>query len=184
MTLVEQDEHVGRATRVRAHEGAQVPSIRPLDAADWPLVRAMLGRSSPTSVFRRFFTLLPRDDDLVLRPITDVDHDRHEELVAVTGGRVVAMAGYIRSAIDPTEADVAVIVEDAWQGRGLGSALFAQLGRLAWQRGVTRFSGTILAENRPAIAFLRSLAPQVTLTRDATEVAFEVPLARRPHVAA
>ena len=139
-------------------------------------MRRSLDPASPTSVFRRFFTLLPRDDDLVLRPILDVDHDVHEELVAVVGGEVVALAGYFRARHDPTEADVAVIVEDAWQGFGLGRLLFGALGRLAWQRGIARFSGTILADNRPAIDFLRALAPELTLTRAGAEVHFTVPL--------
>ncbi|HEX5615089.1 MAG TPA: GNAT family N-acetyltransferase [Acidimicrobiia bacterium] len=152
------------------------PEWRPLEPSDRPAVRAMLDRSSPTSVFRRFFTLLPRDDDLVLRPILDVDHDAHEELVAVVGDQIVALAGYFRSRQDPTTADVAVIVEDAWQGFGLGRTLFGALGKVAWRRGITRFSGTILADNRPAIEFLRALAPELTLERDGAEVHFTVPL--------
>jgi GNAT superfamily N-acetyltransferase len=160
------------------------PVWRTLEPGDHAQLREMLHRSSPTSVFRRFFTLLPRDEDLVLRPIVDVDHDRHEELVAVVGDEIVALAGYFRSAVDPTEADVAVIVEDAWQGRGIGRVLFGALGKMAWRRGITRFSGTILAENAPALQFLRALAPDLSLTRSGTEVEFMVPLDRpmRPRV--
>jgi GNAT superfamily N-acetyltransferase len=156
----------------------EVPLWRPLETGDHDRLREMLHRSSPTSVFRRFFTLLPRDDDLVLRPIVDVDHDRHEELVAVAGGEIVALAGYFRSAADPAEADVAVIVEDGWQGHGIGRELFGALGKMAWHRGITRFSGTILAENAPALQFLRALATDLTLERHGAEVQFTVPLDR------
>ena len=49
----------------------------------------------------------------------------------------------------PDTADMAIVVGDPWQGQGLGRRLREAAGRAAAAEGVTRFAGTMLADNRP-----------------------------------
>jgi GNAT superfamily N-acetyltransferase len=93
----------------------------------------------------------------VLRYLCEVDHGRREALVAVApDGEVVAVARYDRLG-DTDEAEVAVVVEDAWQGHGIGAHLVTKLGRLAESRGLEVFTATMLGDNRAATKLLRKV---------------------------
>lgn len=162
---------------------AAVPAVRvrPFDEtgdADTAALVRMFARLSPTSVFRRFFAPVPRLEGALLRALTAVDHDRHEALVAEAGGEIVGVARYVRSADDPSRADVAVTVEDAWQRRGVGSLLLRRLGRLASDRGIERLTADVLTENTPTLALVRKLAPGAASERDGPEITMSVPLRR------
>ena len=67
----------------------------------------------------------------------------------------MAVARYIQLAHEPGVADVAVTVDDAWQGRGLGSALLALLIQRAAAEGPLALRGTVMAENARSLAMLR-----------------------------
>lgn len=64
--------------------------------------------------------------------------------MAVSGGEIVGQAMYVRS---ENEAEVAVVVEDAWQRRGIGTLLLAELAALAGRRGIGAFTGAVLPES-------------------------------------
>jgi len=89
---------------------------------------------------------------------TDVDHHDHEALGAVSlpDGRGLGIARYIRNADDPLTAEIAVTVIDAWQGRGLGTYLIAQLTERARHEGIHRFTALLSADNVAALALLRN----------------------------
>jgi RimJ/RimL family protein N-acetyltransferase len=69
-------------------------------------------------------------------------------------GPVVADARFVRDEADPTAAEVAFIVGDAYQGRGIGSFLMGALAVAAGYDGVQRFTARVLAENYPMRAIL------------------------------
>ena len=56
--------------------------------------------------------------------------------------------------MDPATAEVALVVEDAWQGRGLGPLLLEALLDAAAARGHERFCAYVLAENRRMLVLL------------------------------
>jgi GNAT superfamily N-acetyltransferase len=64
--------------------------------------------------------------------------------VAVSGREIVGQAMYVTS---ENEAEVAIVVEDAWQRRGIGTLLFAELAALARRCGIGPFNGAVLPEN-------------------------------------
>jgi len=68
---------------------------------------------------------------------------------------LIAVARCVRVA--PGTADVAIVVGDPWQNLGLGRRLTAELARVAAQHGIRRFTGTMLAGNRPAFRIMRSI---------------------------
>jgi len=96
----------------------------------------------------------------------EVDHADREAVVAVVGGEVVGVARYDRSPTDPTEAEFAVVVEDAWQDVGLGRQLLGELTRLAACRGVRTLTATVQADNDRMVHLIRRLFPRATFAVD------------------
>ena len=134
--------------------------IRPIEPDDKRRVADAFERLSPETRYRRFFAPLERLTRQDLRYLTEVDHHDHEALVAVNpeNGTIIAVARYVRSQ-DPTEAEVAVVVGDPWQGKGVGSALLERLVERARGSGIDHFVALVLSENEDAIELFRHLAP-------------------------
>jgi GNAT superfamily N-acetyltransferase len=151
-------------------------AIRALEPDDTERLVALFDRLSPESVYRRFFTLLPHLEGRLLRDLTDIDHDGREAVVAVHDDDLVAVAHYIRSTTDPAVAEVAVVVEDAWQRRGLASRLLHELARLGRERGIASFDANVLADNTPALGLAQAVAPRARFARDGAEVGLRVGL--------
>ncbi len=175
-----------RPRRRTLADGSSV-TIRPLEAGDAFRLRRMFDRLSPESVYQRFFAPIPLARRAALIHLAGVDHDLHESLVAEAGGEIVAVARYDSAAAcddggfadrrrrspslrgRPGEADtaeVAVLVEDAWQGRGLGTLLLFRLARVGADRGLVAFRAVMLGENRGALRFLRRLSPDADVRVD------------------
>jgi GNAT superfamily N-acetyltransferase len=160
MAAVEQPSVVPRPQRgneVALSDGTPV-TIRRIEAADaFSLVR-MFDRLSPESVYHRFFSPMPQPRRAALLHLAGLDSHRHEAMVAEIDGEIVGVARYdARSGED--DAEVAVIVEDAWQDRGLGTLLLHHLARVGARRGLVAFRAVVLGENRRALPFLRRLSP-------------------------
>ena len=109
--------------RLRDGAGVDFVSMSPDDAER--LVR-FHHDLSPESVYLRFFTCHPELDPSELYRFTHVDHRDREAIIAVVDGEIVAVARFDRLE-RPTDAKVAFVVADAWQGRGLGSLLFDRI---------------------------------------------------------
>jgi GNAT superfamily N-acetyltransferase len=140
-------------------------ATRPVRPDDGPLFGRLWDRLSPETVYRRFHAPLPRPP-ADARRLVEVDHDLREALVAVVGGEVVGVARYDRSPTDPATADVAVVVEDAWQGVGVGRQLLAELTALAGRRGVRTLHADVQADNDRVVGLVRRLLPGAVLTPD------------------
>jgi GNAT superfamily N-acetyltransferase len=140
--------------------------VRPISSDDVEALRRMFFRLSADTVYRRFFRPVREPRDSVLRYLCDVDHDDRDALVATAGGEIVAVARYDRLG-DTDEAEVAVVVEDAFQGQGIGHRLVEELAGLAQSRGMHVFTATMLGENRAASALLHTLDrhPEVAISR-------------------
>jgi GNAT superfamily N-acetyltransferase len=139
-------------------DGAYV-TIRLLHVADAYALLRMFDRLSPESVYHRFFSPMPQPRRAALLHLAGLDSKDHEAMVAEVDGEIVGVARYDgRSGED--DAEVAVIVEDAWQGRGLGTRLLHHLARVGARRGLVGFRAVVLGENRRALPFLRRLSPE------------------------
>jgi hypothetical protein len=71
-------------------------------------------------------------------------------------GGTVGVARYVRGA-EPDTAEVAVVVVDDWQGKGVGTALLERLTERAAENGIGQFVALILQENAEAIELFRSI---------------------------
>jgi protein lysine acetyltransferase len=103
---------------------------------------------SGETLYRRFQT--PRSPSKSLMTyLFEVDYKDHFVWVMTEGpeGPVVADARFVRDEADPTVAEVAFIVGDDYQGRGIGSFLMAALAVAARGDGVRRFTARVLSDN-------------------------------------
>lgn len=142
-------------------DGAELV-IRPLSPADAPDLVRGLAHLSPLSRYRRFLGPHPEFSAKELRYLTDVDHLDHEALAArrPASGEAIGVARYVRIA-GTTRAEIAVTVDDEWQGRGVGSVLLDRLAGRARAAGITRFTGLMFADNEPMLALFRHLGEPV-----------------------
>jgi GNAT superfamily N-acetyltransferase len=133
--------------------------MRPVDAADVDEIVHALERLSPKSLYQRYFTAPPDPTRMVTTHLALVDHRDHEAFVVLDGPTVVAMAQWDRSARDPAEAEVAVLVAEEWQHRGLGRALVRATAGDALRHGVHTLVATVLTENRDGRGLARRQQP-------------------------
>ena len=155
-------------------------ATRPVHPDDVVLFRRLWPRLSPDTVYRRFHSPLHSLPPEAVERLVTVDHDRREAVAAVVGGEVVGVARYDRSPGDPTTAEFAILVEDAWQGVGLGRQLLSELLELAAARGVRSLTATVQPDNDRVIGLIRRLLPAATFTPDADVLDVRSPLLPRP----
>jgi GNAT superfamily N-acetyltransferase len=158
------------------HAEYQVRAIEPEDAER---LRRMFFRLSPETVYLRFFRPVRAPSDKNLEFLSTVDHDAREAVVAVVGDEIVGVARYDRSGgPGPAEAETAIVVEDGWQHQGVARHLMIELTRRAQARGIEAFTATMLGDNRPVLAFMRSFAPgRIETHWESGELLARVPLA-------
>jgi RimJ/RimL family protein N-acetyltransferase len=131
---------------------AHVRPIRPDDAAR--LVQ-FHERLSPETVYRRFFSAHPHLREREVERFTRVDYQTRLALVVERDDELVAVARYDRLP-DTCDAEVAFVVSDAEQGRGLGTMLLEHLAVAAAHRGIKRFVAETLATNSAMQAVFRN----------------------------
>ncbi len=151
-------------------------TIRPIEPRDIDQLRSLFWRLSPESRYFRFLSPVTYPHETSLHHLAEVDHANRDALVASVGERVVAVARYDRSATEPSKAEVAVVVEDAWHRHGIATALLRELGGVASERGVERFTATVAAENRAVATLVRSFPVRATWEWDQGERHLDIPL--------
>ena len=92
-------------------------------------------RFSERTRYLRYFSPYPRIPERDLHRFVNVDHRDREAFVVEVGGRIVAIGRYDRLGPDAADAEVAFVVEDAYQGRGIGPVLMEHLAAAARDAG-------------------------------------------------
>jgi acetate---CoA ligase (ADP-forming) len=90
--------------------------------------------------------------------------------------RVVSVASYVRLR-DPSLAEAAFAVADAYQRRGIGTRLVEQLARKAAAEGIERLVAEVLADNRDMLGVFEGLGFEVSRVLEAGEIEIEFPIA-------
>ena len=123
--------------------------LRPPGADDEDAVLAFFRSLSEESVYRRFHGFPSMDERLVER-FLDPDWHERGSLVGELDGRIVAHGEWMRLR-DPSVAEVAFVVADELQGRGIATRLLEQLAALAAPAAIHRFVAEVQATNRPML---------------------------------
>jgi acetyl coenzyme A synthetase (ADP forming)-like protein len=129
--------------------------VRPFGANDDDRLVAFHAALSNDAMYRRFFFQATSLGTAQVEPFIYVDHHAHVVLVAELGDRFVGVARYDR--VPTTDsADVAFLVSDQHQGRGIGTVLLEQLAAAARERGITRFVAATPASNRQMLGVFQA----------------------------
>lgn len=159
---------------VLASDGGVV-HLRPIVPDDSDRIVDFHSRLSERTRYLRYFgptpTLAPRE----IARMTTVDHHQRVALVAELGGEIIAVGIYegLADAGKPESAEVAFVVADEHQGRGLGPILLEHLAGAAAENGITRFEAEVLSENPNMVVVFRDAGYQLTRSFDGSTVHVE-----------
>lgn len=149
----------------RLNNGTAV-ALREIRADDKARLTAAMAHVSDESLRQRFLTAKPRLTGSDLRYLTEVDFVDHHAVIAVLADRpdeIVGVARWIRDPEHPDAAEAAVLVGDAFHGQGLGTLLGLAIADAARERGIRRFTATMLEDNRAAHRLFERISQQLTV---------------------
>ena len=152
---------------------AGIVRLRSARATDAGPLRALYERLSPDTLYLRFFTMsqpVAADVDRLTRS-ADAGH---YSLVAEIRGEVVGVATYERLE-DPSKAEVAFLVDDAHQGRGVGMLMLEHLAAVATAQGIVAFVAETLPANARMLHVFSDAGFPVTTTLAGGIVRVEMP---------
>ncbi|MEU7487608.1 GNAT family N-acetyltransferase [Streptomyces sp. NPDC042319] len=133
--------------------------IRPITPDDAEHLTSFYEQVSDESKYYRFFAPYPRLSDRDVHRFTHHDYVDRVGLAAFVGGEMIATVRYDRinadgrpaTGPDADQAEVAFLVQDAHQGRGVASALMEHIAAVARERGIRRFAAEVLPANTKMI---------------------------------
>ena len=137
-------------TAVILRDGATL-RLRPIREADYNKILDFFYRLSHQTVYLRFHHVMTKLSQEEAKYYCTVDYQDSFAFVGIMGEgeeeRIIAVGRYYRL---PTgdAAEVGFVVEDAYQGRGIGTQLLEQLTVVAREKGIRRFAAEVLGENR------------------------------------
>jgi RimJ/RimL family protein N-acetyltransferase len=147
----------------RLADGTQV-LLRPIRSDDKRSLGNAFGRLSPETQRLRFLGPKPRLTTADLRYLTEIDGTDHVALLAVLAhdpAYIVGVGRFVRSHEDPEAAEVAVVIGDPWQHQGLGHQIGLALADLARERGIRRFTASMLSDNVAAHRLFASISERL-----------------------
>lgn len=137
-------------------DGAHV-WIRAIRPDDEPRLVDLYGRLSHHTAYQRFFTVMKRLPPDWAHFFANVDYRKRLAIVAEREheGRLELIGvGRYEPADEEDTAEVAFVVQDGWQGRGLGAILLDDITRAGEARGIRRFRAYVLADNHRMLELL------------------------------
>lgn len=144
-------------------------ALRPIAPEDKARLTAAMDHVSDESLRRRFLAPKPRLTGSDLRYLTEVDLQDHYAEVAVLADRpdaIIGVARWIRDPDEPEAAEVAVLVGDAFHGQGLGTLLGVSVADAARERGIRRFTATLLGDNLAAHRLFERISERLHVVHD------------------
>ncbi len=148
--------------------------IRPIDTADAELLVEFYARVSDESKYYRFFSPMPFLSDRDVARFTKVDHVDRVAFVLTLSAQIIGVGRY--DVVRPGEAEVAFLVEDEYQGRGIAQILLEHLAQAARERGVARFVAEILPDNSRMIQTFRDAGYRVASEYEDGVLMLEFPI--------
>jgi RimJ/RimL family protein N-acetyltransferase len=130
-----------------ANTRAEDVIVRPIRAEDQPALQRWFATVSPESRYARFLGFVTELSPKQWSYLTEVDGHDHVAYLAWHEGRIAGVARWIRYPEEPDLAEVAFLVGDDVQRRGIGTRLCAQLVDAARDHGVRRFRAYVLPHN-------------------------------------
>jgi RimJ/RimL family protein N-acetyltransferase len=165
--------------RLRDERTVTIRAIRPDDKGR---ITDVIREMSSESLYRRMFSVKRDLSDHELRQLTEVDFDKIVALVAIMKeaeqDRIVGGGRYVRCGEPPAaqKAEIAFLIDDAYQGRGIGSLIFRHLVSIASAAGVKTLEAEVLPSNDGMLRLFDRSGLRVikTRTRDSVHVTIDL----------
>jgi CBS domain-containing protein/RimJ/RimL family protein N-acetyltransferase len=143
--------------KLRGGESITIRTIRPDDAGR---LQAAFAQMSPETVYDRFMGYKKVLLDQEAHDLTSLDYQCHMALVATTAeangeGTIIGVARYYVLDDDPSCAEFAIVINDAYQRQGLGTQLLMRLMEYAQVHGIRTFLGYAHGENYRLLRFVQ-----------------------------
>jgi GNAT superfamily N-acetyltransferase len=141
-------------TRTIQLKTGQTVELRPARLSDEEALQDLFYRLSDESTYRRFMAYKNVHPHSEMQKLVDSDYEHNMALLATLSDgpeeQILAMARYD---VDPGTrlADIAFVVQDAWQGHGLGTLLMKRMGEIAKAHGVSGFTADVMESNKPML---------------------------------
>ena len=148
--------------------------LRPITPDDAEALRRFHARLSAQTVYLRFFAPYPRLTERDVERFTHVDHVDRVALVATVHAELIGVVRFDR--VDDDAAEVAFVIRDDYQGRGLGAIFLEHIAQAARERGLRRFVAEVLPENLRMLEVFRLAGYEATSTMTDGVVSFAVDL--------
>ena len=176
--MQEVDEETARPPRhweadVLLRDG-RTAHLRPVRPDDRDLMVEFYSRVSDESKYYRFFSPMPTLSERDLQRFTHVDHVDRVAFVMELGGQMIAIGRY--DVVRPGEAEVAFLVEDSHQGRGIGQLLLEHLAQAGRERGLDKFVAEVLPENQRMISTFRDAGYRMVSAYEEGVMVLEFPI--------
>lgn len=157
--------------------------IRQIRPEDKNLLEIGMTHLSPASRHFRFFTMLKKLPEALLKKMTEIDHIDHDAWGAVDLSEEppapIGIARYVRLPNNNKLAEPAVTVIDSYHGRGLGTLLLAILACRAIENGIEEFVAFVLADNDRMLDLLDEIGASLSFTGEG-EMECRISLHRDP----
>lgn len=143
--------------------------IRALKPADRPALEAAVDKTSPQSLYRRFFAVRTAFTEDQANFFVNVDFKTHIALIAVVedDGRPIIVGGGRYVLVADRKAEVAFTIIDAYQGKGVGTLLLRHLTAIAKEAGLRQFVAEVLSENAPMLKLFEKSGLPMSVQREA-----------------
>ena len=148
--------------------------IRPIRTEDKDLLVEFYSQVSDQSKYYRFFSPMPTLSERDVARFTEVDHVERVAFVVLLKSRMIAVGRY--DVVEAGEAEVAFLVQDEHQGRGIAQVLLEHLAQAARERGLDRFVAEVLPDNQPMIQTFRDAGYRVVSQYDDGVLSLEFPI--------
>ena len=141
---------------VKTRDGTRV-FLRPIKPSDAEIWVELYNSLSSMSKYYRFFTSNREPTLKMIKQYTDIDYVNNFAIVAIiTEGEKEKMVGVARYILDPPpdEAELAVVVEDEWQAKGLGTKMLLHILGIMIKRKIKKIHGDVFLENRKMLQLM------------------------------
>jgi len=153
--------------------------LKPATPEDIPLVEDFMSRLSADSLRMRFMAAVAQVPRKVIEDLCNGDFIESGCLLAITGegaqARVVGLGNYIGTG-NGRSAEVAFLVDDEYQGRGISTLLLERLAGLAAANGYIELEAEVLPDNHPMLGVFKSSGFQSHQVWDSDTVHIELPV--------
>lgn len=152
-------------------------TIRKVKLNEKEKIRELFLQTSPESRYYRFFSATNKIDDKLLDALVKNDA-LNVSLVCIVKGKIVGIANY-NATYDLQSAEVSFLIQDDYQGKGIGTLFLEELAKYAWLRGIQDLEAIVLADNYNMIGVFKNSGFELVHEKpDPSSVYLKLPLVK------